>query len=705
MATSSLSDVINQNTPGNSQGFPVGVPQSYDWYSGSNAIVGNKPPSNFTAVTGWGQVYPEVGAPADSNAGASVQIADFETFVHLTNGTWVQVQNQSTDPIAGAHFLADFSGNSSVPWKETTGADGSASVDAPQSGYNDHFWPGARGTYAAGTIDGVFVEAEMKTNDPNANLVANVGADWWLSSSASFVNGFANNPSPGMSDWVKLTTSYQTLYFSSLSPAALAADPPPGISATSSGSSTTTTPPVTTPPVTTPPVTTPPVTTPPAIKPAVTQATASPGSGVANVGDKVTLTLAFNEAVTVTGKPTLTLNDGDIATYVSGSGTSKLVFSTTVAATDTTTAALAIKGVNVPSGASIKDASGVSANLAGAATTFTGLAIDPPTTPPVSTPPVTTPPAVHPAVTQATASPGTGTEQVGAKIALTLDFNEAVSVAGKPTLTLNDGSTATYVSGSGTDKLVFSTTVASTNTATSALAITGVNVPGGASIKDASGTSANLAGAATTFTGLQIKPATTTPPVTTPPVTTPPVTSGATKPLLSVADNTLSVDPGGKVNLGIGVSTTDKNDAVSVNIKGLANYETITDKLDGHTFSGKNITLTAAEVESGLTLQSNYKGWGNLTATLSVTATGKDPSSGTVATSATKTITVTDPPPTAAGGSSSSGGGYDHHHSFALLSQSLAGGLQGHADLGQIATAASHASSWLNEALLSRPQH
>jgi hypothetical protein len=320
----------------------------------------------------------------------------------------------------------------------------------------------------------------------------------------------------------------------------------------------------------------------------VTQATASPGSGVANVGDKVTLTLAFNEAVTVTGKPTLTLNDGDIATYVSGSGTGQLVFSTTVAATDTSTAALAITGVNVPSGASIKDASGVSANLAGAATTFTGLAIDPPTTtPPVTTPPVTTPPAVDPAVTQATASPGTGTEQVGDKVALTLAFNEAVTVAGKPTLTLNDGDIATYVSGSGTDQLVFSSTVAATDTNTAALAITGVNVPSGASIKDASGVSANLAGAATTFTGLAIDPQTTTPPVTTPPVTTPPVTT----------------------------------------------------------------------------------------------------------------------PPTTASGSSSSGGHHDHHHSFALLSQSLAGGFQGNSDLGQIATAASHASSWLNDALLSRPQH
>ena len=210
MSTSALSDAIYQNTAGNSEGYPLGVPTSWSWYSGTDTVTGNTPPSNFTAVTGWGQVYPESGAPADSNP-ASVQIANFQTYVHLTSGVWVEVQNQSTDPIDGAHFLADFSG--SVAWHETTLSDGSVSVDAPQSGYNDHFWPGARGTYAPGTVDGVFVEASMKTNDPNENLVANLGADWWRDSSAPYVDGFSNNPGVGMSDWVKLTTEWKNSLF------------------------------------------------------------------------------------------------------------------------------------------------------------------------------------------------------------------------------------------------------------------------------------------------------------------------------------------------------------------------------------------------------------------------------------------------------------------------------------------------------------
>ncbi|MEH6949884.1 glycoside hydrolase family 16 protein [Nitrobacter sp. NHB1] len=341
----------------------------------------------------------------------------------------------------------------------------------------------------------------------------------------------------------------------------------------------------------------------------------------------------------------------------------------------------------------------------------------PVTDPPVITPPTTTPPEVRPTVTQATASPGKGVEHVGDKVTLTLGFNEAVTVTGKPTLTLNDGGTATYVGGSGTNALTFQTTVAATNTSTSALAITKVNLPGGASVKDASGLSANLSGAVKTFAGLQIDPSPvsssgdgTETGTTTPPVITPPATSTATKPVLSVADHSLSVDAHGSIDLGLSVKSSDPNDSVSVNIKGLPRYETITSNSDGKTFRGNNITLTAAQVDGGLTLHSNYRGSGHPVATLTATATGKDPVTGAVATSAAQTITVTDPPAASAGTSppaASAGTSHCHaNHSFALLNQYLAGGgFSGRMDHGQIATAASKASTWLNESFLTRPRH
>src|SRR5260370_37467134 len=148
-------------------------------------------------------------------------------------------------------------------------------------------------------VDGVFVEASMKTDDPNKNLVANLGADWWLNSSASYVKGFSKPPGGGMSDWVKLTTQWQSLYFTALSPQKLQAHPPPGLETAS------------------PPVTTP---SPPATMPAVTQVVASPTSGIENVGKTITLTLDLNEAVVVTVTPTVTLTDGGTATYTGRAG-------------------------------------------------------------------------------------------------------------------------------------------------------------------------------------------------------------------------------------------------------------------------------------------------------------------------------------------------------------------------------------------------
>jgi hypothetical protein len=137
--------------------------------------------------------------------------------------------------------------------------------------------------------------------------------------------------------------------------------------------------------------------------------------------------------------------------------------------------------------------------------------------------------------------------------------------------------------------------------------------------------------------------------------------SGSTHPvapIVTVADHSLSVSPGGKVSLGISVSTPKAGDNVSVTISGLPKYETITDKLDGKTFSGSSVTLTAAEVNSGLTLNNSSR-HGSPTATLTVTA---HDSTGTPATSAAQTITVKDPPATTSSGSSTTSGGSTWHH-------------------------------------------
>ncbi len=85
-------------------------------------------------------------------------------------------------------------------------------------------------------------------------------------------------------------------------------------------------------------------------------------------------------------------------------------------------------------------------------------------------------------------------------------MSEAVNVTGTPTLTLNDGGTATYTGGTGTNALTFSYTVgAGQNTA--GLAVTGIT----GTIADLAGNALSTANLPETFAGVSID--TTTPSV------------------------------------------------------------------------------------------------------------------------------------------------------------------------------------------------
>src|SRR5205823_1461447 len=172
----------------------------------------------------------------------------------------------------------------------------------------------------------------------------------------------------------------------------------------------------------------------------------SNGAGTLAAGSVVMLTVNLSEAVTVVGgTPTLTLNDGGSASYVSGSGSNALTFSYTVAAGQNTSD-LAVTAVN-PGTATIKDAAGNAANLTGAVANPTGTLVIDTTAPTVSS--VT--------ASGGGISNGAGTLAAGSVVTLTVNLSEAAPLAARPiTLTLNDGGSATYVSGSGSNALTFS---------------------------------------------------------------------------------------------------------------------------------------------------------------------------------------------------------------------------------------------------------
>ena len=224
----SISEAIRQNTLGQSEGFPAGVPKSYNWYKGWNDDGLHTPPADFTALAGWGQVYQKVGASASSNAVANVEVANAKTYVRLKEtGQWVLVEDQSRTAIVGGHFVTDFAGNAGYPMVVSPLAGGGTSFSAPPAEHNDHFWHSTRGTYAAGTVDAVYVQMDMRVTDPNLKLVAMVGADWWRDADAPFLANHSNNPGIGGSNWVELSTQWRTVAYYSLSTAEFQSNLPP----------------------------------------------------------------------------------------------------------------------------------------------------------------------------------------------------------------------------------------------------------------------------------------------------------------------------------------------------------------------------------------------------------------------------------------------------------------------------------------------
>ena len=113
-------------------------------------------------------------------------------------------------------------------------------------------------------------------------------------------------------------------------------------------------------------------------------------------------------------------------------------------------------------------------------------------------------------------------------------------------------------------------------------------------------------------------------------------------PTLTISRTSLFVAAGGSVSLPISVSGFDADDRVTVTIVGLPAFETITDALDHRTFGGTSVTLTAAEVNSGLTLHSTYGGTGQPVNLLTVTATNTTARESV--SSLGQIVTVTDPP-------------------------------------------------------------
>ena len=215
------------------------------------------------------------------------------------------------------------------------------------------------------------------------------------------------------------------------------------------------------------------------------------GNGDLNAGHVVTLTVNLSDAVTVAGGvPTLSLNNGGTASYTGGSGSNALTFSYTVGAGEDT-GDLSVTSFNL-NGSTVSDAATNDAVVAGAVTNPSGiLQID----------------TIAPTVSSVVASgggidgSGNGNLNAGHVVTLTVNLSDAVTVAGGvPTLSLNNGGTASYTGGSGSNALTFSYTVGAGED-TGDLSVTSFNL-NGSTVSDAATNDAVVAGAVTNPSGI-----------------------------------------------------------------------------------------------------------------------------------------------------------------------------------------------------------
>jgi hypothetical protein len=216
------------------------------------------------------------------------------------------------------------------------------------------------------------------------------------------------------------------------------------------------------------------------VAPTITSVT-GPAAGTYIVGQHLDFTVVFSEAVVVTGTPRLQLTIGSTtryATYLSGTGTSTLVFRYTVQSGDLDSDGIAVASHRLTSTAAPSRRSGQQRGA-----------------------------DFHAAGYQWRAGgrcgsddyqrygPAAGTYIVGQHLDFTVVFSEAVAVTGTPRLVLTIGSTtryATYLSGSGTSTLVFRYTVQAGDLDSDGIAVASPIDLNGGTIRDLPGNNAVL---------------------------------------------------------------------------------------------------------------------------------------------------------------------------------------------------------------------
>lgn len=209
-----------------------------------------------------------------------------------------------------------------------------------------------------------------------------------------------------------------------------------------------------------------------------------PAAATYTLGQNLDFTVTFTEAVTVTGAPSLPIliNTGNVnAYYVSGSGTTTLLFRYTVGLNQVDSDGITLVSPMSLNSGTIKNSAGTqNAALIYSVPATAGRLVDAATGPYV----------------MSGSAPNSGNYIEGQLFTFMLNFNKSVTVTGTPRLPIIIGTTtvyADYVSGTGSSTLTFTYTTTTSDQDTDGISLLGPIDLNGGSIVDSGSVAAILA--------------------------------------------------------------------------------------------------------------------------------------------------------------------------------------------------------------------
>jgi hypothetical protein len=223
-------DAIGQlvaDSAGLHEGIPHGVPSSYTWYM--KAVPSSPlPPVGWTGAVPWGQIYVDE-STATTATNTRVEIGDIEMQILSTvDNEWHVSRWTSKD---GALYPEDYVGASITGDIRAEGGDGVGVISVTAgSGRCHHFFPSTRLLVDRASVGGVAItiwarlivaNSGVADDRTTARYLLGAGGDWWSDSTTG-----TSNTDMGVARLRYVTTSWRPFRFTTLSGAALRANPP-----------------------------------------------------------------------------------------------------------------------------------------------------------------------------------------------------------------------------------------------------------------------------------------------------------------------------------------------------------------------------------------------------------------------------------------------------------------------------------------------